>query len=476
MTNNETDLQALIENYPGKLAALARKAGIERSTLYRFANGQRTPSEAQLYRLGRAMELPPDRIGALVERYAGAHDRDEMALRTAWYRLLAALFRVPQTDTLPPARPETAPGVLCLEGEDAVAGRMEAMLTEYLAGEDERPLMLSPALGQGMEDALLRGFRTTTGGPRAVWQILPFTPDSGPAAAQTADVHTLARTVPLLFLEKMNYVARFGRVPDPVPGGLMPLYLLFPEGALFMNAAGDRAFCLTDPDGVTLLRTEYSSRFLASGEVLTLASESHNYDDSLHPYASLITPTPPCCMLRRQPPFSTLLDPELTLNATGPLQALPDRMVRPMLTYLDRWTRLKPDAYFSEAGILEFVYTGRLCDIADELYAPLPIDLRRELLVRLRRRCAEGEQTLRLADPAAFDLTPYMLTTVFRGRGAVICQRLDRGGPLCCREYKMTEPCLTESIWQYFAWLKTTDLVRTQKDTLDFIDSCIAML
>ena len=59
MQDITAELEKLIMGYPGQMASLARAAGIERSTLYKFAKGERVPSGEQLYRLTQALGMPP---------------------------------------------------------------------------------------------------------------------------------------------------------------------------------------------------------------------------------------------------------------------------------------------------------------------------------------------------------------------------------------------------------------------------------
>ena len=48
-------LKILVTRYPGTMAELARKASIDRSTLYKIVSGQRTPREFQLVHLAYAL-------------------------------------------------------------------------------------------------------------------------------------------------------------------------------------------------------------------------------------------------------------------------------------------------------------------------------------------------------------------------------------------------------------------------------------
>lgn len=57
MTDMIQSLKAAVARYPGTMAELARRAAIDRSTLYKILGGQRTPRREQLERLTDALEL-----------------------------------------------------------------------------------------------------------------------------------------------------------------------------------------------------------------------------------------------------------------------------------------------------------------------------------------------------------------------------------------------------------------------------------
>ena len=62
-------LKIYVTRYPGTMAELARKASIDRSTLYKIVSGQRTPREFQLEHLADALELSEEQKSALLLQY-----------------------------------------------------------------------------------------------------------------------------------------------------------------------------------------------------------------------------------------------------------------------------------------------------------------------------------------------------------------------------------------------------------------------
>ena len=87
-------LKLLVTRYPGTMAELARKASIDRSTLYKIVSGQRTPREFQLEHLADALELSEEQKSALLLQYKQRGRGPDPRLRAELHHLLEVSFRV----------------------------------------------------------------------------------------------------------------------------------------------------------------------------------------------------------------------------------------------------------------------------------------------------------------------------------------------------------------------------------------------
>ena len=87
-------LKVLVTRYPGTMAELARQAAVDRSSLYKFCNGQRVPSLDQLERLADALELTGEQRTTLLLQYKQRSRSTDPHLRAELHRLLAAAFLV----------------------------------------------------------------------------------------------------------------------------------------------------------------------------------------------------------------------------------------------------------------------------------------------------------------------------------------------------------------------------------------------
>ena len=425
MQDITAELEKLIMGYPGRMASLARAAGIERSTLYKFAKGERVPSGEQLYRLTEALGLSPQRAAELMLRGDTLRGSSEPVLRSEVELLLTTLFDAPRRleklRALPHLLLPTDPLPLCglVHGSvntEQMAGRL-AM--EYLQGDDMRPVLVSPLCAAPLLYGAQKSFAQWRGAPHAVRQLLRMSKPGASVAGDAGNLRAVTRTAPFLFIDNLNYEARSALSPaiENLPGMMSDSYLLFPKAALFCT--GNNAVVVTEPSVLEGFRQNYLKQY----------------------------------------------------NEATPL------LRRTVLQYLEKWKKRRLDAIFSEEGLLDFVRTGRLGGLPEDLYLPLSPALRRKLLQRLREEVQRDEPMLCMADPERQPMVPGLHLVILEGGGVALCQTIANtlNAP-CRREYLVEQPLLTRSMQQYIDWLRADGRLRSKKYTVDFIDSCLQML
>lgn len=363
-----------------------------------------------------------------------------------------------------------------VEGPRAVGALAGALIARHLASGDTRPLLLSPFTNPVLDNALIERFSVADGEPAAVAQLLLFAQDREIPRHLASDIATLTHTLPLLFLPKMRYDARIASciTGEPIPGALMPVYLLLPESALLMDRLGQKALLVTDRKAVESLRLSFSRQYFDASSVLRLTSDKHDFLESMALYSGLFARRKRCSMIRYQPPFSLLADKEMALQVLRHDDTLRE-LLPSMLDYLASWSQQTPDIFFCEEGILQFVRNGLMFDLPPSLYDPPAPEIRRRLLQRLRQAVAADRQTLRIVDTTQLPLSPAMSVNVFQG-GIVFCQATTAPDELFCREYLLEDPVLTDAMLGYLDLCRAGERVRSKKYTLDFIDYCLRLL
>ena len=354
MTELIQSLKAAVARYPGTMAELARRAAIDRSTLYKILGGQRTPRREQLERLTDALELTEEEKTTLLVQYKQRGRGTDPKMRAALNQLLEAAFRVGDYTrregniTNEAARQMSVAGQY-VEGTRAVTAAAAALVAEHMLSGDTRPLLLSPFTNPVLDRVLVNRFSAPDGQTASLSQLLIFAEESDIPREKAGNIATLTRTLPLLFLPKLNYDARVVRcvMSEPSPGTLMPVYLLLPTAALMMDRLGQKGYIITDREAVENLRLAFSRKYIDAVPVLKLATGTHDFMESMQLYSKLFAETRKCCMVRYQPPFSLFADEKIALRVVRQ-----DAAVQPylpaLLDYLNTWNQQTPDLYFCE--------------------------------------------------------------------------------------------------------------------------------
>ena len=326
-------LKILVTRYPGTMAELARKASIDRSTLYKIVSGQRTPREFQLERLADALELSEEEKSALLLQYKQRGRGPDPRLRAELHHLLEVSFRVEDfTHREGLASNEAASQLRCseqyIEGSRAVAAAVASLVANHILSGDTRPLLLSPFTNPTLDHVLVERFSAADGAPVALSQLLVYAENRDIPREWVSGVSILTRTLPFLFLPKLNYEARVvpSVMTEPSPGTLMPVYLLLPKAAVMMDIQGQKAYIIMDRQAVENLRLAFSRKYLNAASVLKLATDAHDFSESIALYNDLFSEKRRCSMIRYQPPFALFADEKMALQLVRPgaaLQSLP---------------------------------------------------------------------------------------------------------------------------------------------------------
>lgn len=136
-------LKIFVTRYPGTMAELARKASIDRSTLYKIVSGQRTPREFQLEHLADALELSEEEKSALLLQYKQRGRGPDPRLRAELHHLLEVSFRVEDfTHREGLISNEAASQLRCseqyIEGSRAVAAAVASLVANHILSGDTR--------------------------------------------------------------------------------------------------------------------------------------------------------------------------------------------------------------------------------------------------------------------------------------------------------------------------------------------------
>ena len=470
-------IKALVAQYPGSKSELARLARIDRSTLYKILNGQRLPTETQLQDLLTVLPVSQGEYASLTQLFSSAQHTDDQQRRFRLIqRLIASVFGTQKTikeaeglfesGTVPLSPPAY------LHGAEEISRFLKSWLLHYLRSESEEPLMLSPMLTPAVVRTVVQVFSQPADAPKTLWQLCLFEQEGAGGNIFEQNLQVLAQVAPFLFVGNICYEARLSYAAQiTLPGLPLPVYLLFPDLCLFLDEEGRNAVCIHDRDSVAFIRLQYSRQYLRAPNARFLNARLHSAEECMAQTHRLTAAGGPAFWLRDQPPLVGCLDPAMVAEV---LQPGAPSAAAGLQTLLDRqrdMAALEPCCYFTEEGVLRFLHTGQVDDVPDDLYRPLPPDLRRTLLRRLRDQCACDRQTLRLLNGSALPVAPGVSMDVYLTSGVLLCQQ-DRT-KTAYRHCFLQERTVTEALFLYLSELRTSQLVCSQKYTLEFLDYCL---
>ena len=470
-------IKALVAQYPGSKSELARLARIDRSTLYKILNGQRLPTETQLQDLLTVLPVSQGEYASLTQLFSSAQHTDDQQRRFRLIqRLIASVFGTQKTikeaegllesGTVPLSPPAY------LHGAEEISRFLKSWLLHYLRSESEEPLMLSPMLTPAVVRTVVQVFSQPADAPKTLWQLCLFEQEGAGGNFFEQNLQMLAQVAPFLFVGNICYEARLSYAAQiTLPGLPLPVYLLFPDLCLFLDEEGRNAVCIHDRDSVAFIRLQYSRQYLRAPNARFLNARLRSAEECMAQTHRLTAAGGPAFWLRDQPPLVGCLDPAMVAEV---LQPGAPSAAAGLQTLLDRqrdMAALEPCCYFTEEGVLRFLRTGQVDDVPDDLYRPLPPDLRRTLLRRLRDQCACDRPTLRLLNGSALPVAPGVSMDVYLTSGVLLCQQ-DRT-KTAYRQCFLQERTVTEALFLYLSELRTSQLVCSQKYTLEFLDYCL---
>lgn len=470
-------IKALVAQYPGSKSELARLARIDRSTLYKILNGQRLPTETQLQDLLTVLPVSQGEYASLTQLFSSAQHTDDQQRRFRLIqRLIASVFGTQRTikeaegllesGTVPLSPPAY------LHGAEEISRFLKSWLLHYLRSESEEPLMLSPMLTPAVVRTVVQVFSQPADAPKTLWQLCLFEQEGAGGNFFEQNLQVLAQAAPFLFVGNICYEARLSYAAQiTLPGLPLPVYLLFPDLCLFLDEEGRNAVCIHDRDSVAFIRLQYSRQYLRAPNARFLNARLRSAEECMAQTHRLTAAGGPAFWLRDQPPLVGCLDPAMVAEV---LQPGAPSAAAGLQTLLDRqrdMAALEPCCYFTEEGVLRFLHTGQVDDVPDDLYRPLPPDLRRTLLRRLRDQCACDRPTLRLLNGSALPVAPGVSMDVYLTSGVLLCQQ-DRT-KTAYRQCFLQERTVTEALFLYLSELRTSQLVCSQKYTLEFLDYCL---
>ena len=390
-------LSSYIHQKGYSIRSLAKRTGIPTATLTKICSGTRSPKN-QRSRIDRIIEvlmLTPEQskeLAATLEKeIVGSGYYDSRANMCAFIEGLQCVIY--------PSRPLEGKAILPVLATAEKKADVYALVRSFLGGGSSYSQKLDIYL-QSHDPVLLEALsQLVRGGATRVRHIVALaTTDGKSGGIDPRNLEKIRRIEPLLLdanSQRGNYQAfyYYERAATPSNGLLQfPNVLISEHAVLQCTADYTHAICLGNRGIQRYFQRLFNSQ-LANCRPLTTVCQS--IQDQIARYRSIMqagNPQEPLRVLEWQP---CLL---WTLTEQEALHLLPERIPfrreyldswLPYLRQLQQWRTMT--LFFSLEGLNDFVQTGRLQELPEEILpAPLPVSVRIDLLQRVLNWTAGG--------------------------------------------------------------------------------------
>lgn len=391
-------LHALVQSRMDKgqitMYSLAKNSNIDRSSLYKFINGERMPANMEvLGRLMEALRLSPAQTRELRAAYDISRMGEESYLRRRnTIEFLNAFGQYEDVQTVKPM-PLPDPPPLPPEGAEVCRGILSVnnLVQAAVVAEAARPNGKIQIIAQPEYDFLVHTLSSLTLGRSCAIQHVICLESETPEGDNRYNLDCLRAVVELMF---SNYDYKPYYYYDSITSHFknsnsLPYLIVTSECALQLSYDRKYAVCLRGSSYVDFFHKLFED---ACGRSQLMISNMGTAFENIHFYRDIQSRTAPprwdCCC---EPCFSNLADREMLEKY---VYDIPHReeLIQSFLDFVAQKRLIPPHkypyvSYFTEAGLDRFCQTGRLWQFPASAYAPLEPRDRWELL----RRCCESK-------------------------------------------------------------------------------------
>lgn len=476
MVELSTCLRQLLAESGQTISHLAQHVNMDRATLSKVLNGQRTPTPPQMERLLHALRASPQQRLRAMELFENARiPPATLACRRQIQQLLQSIFSV--QDTL--NQPLVLPSITWHMPQDSALVRhvptqpdalvaLRFLMDRFLSNPSAGPLMLSPGLGAPWMGLISAALAKATDARRQVWHLSQFIKRPQRDDEIAWNLRNLTQALPFVYLGHADYTARFfySTALERQPAALLSTYVLFPDTVFGIPSDGRGALILHEPTYVERCRQNFAQTFRESSAFVGLGAQEYDEMEQLDYRGHFSRLGCESFSLRYEPPMVLTLDEALVRRFLAPDLPNRDQRLPDMLARLHDVQNLHAHCFFTEAGVRDFVISGRIAETDDHLYAPLSPALRRLLLERLADLCESGPSDIRLLNPQPFQPPRNMYVDVYRDHGLLFVQKVSRpDDTVRYRSCYFSEDSITGAFCDFFQYLRTSSLLYTRQET-----------
>ena len=461
-------LNSFITNANIKITDLSRLSGVERTYTQKMITGERTPTDrAVLDQLSDALMLTPIERRVLNEAYE-VHKMGE----ATYYRRVMVKRMIEDSESccnqqlLPPpspTRPVQHPEVSAVQGKSSVHDTLQLFLAEELSLEN--PHLMAVLQPESSAAVFLQPYCRMKQ-ELHLEHIIRFDNELQYQKENKYNLQCMRALLPFL-LSPCNYFGWFyydSVVSQMSCHTVFPWFILGEKAVICLSQDGEKAVLLTNKEAIALYQRIFDEIREECRPLLAIQNSKiyqfwdYNRWETARPEMSYSLQYEPCWGF-----FYTMdmVEKQLHTHLPNRNQILLFFNGRQKQISLLDGTR-KNTSFFTAEGMENFLRTGRISELPEDLYDPLPRAFRIELLRRMIHCAQKGHYIPYLIRSKRFRL-PKTLNFFISDEQHLSCSCLHPYHGLI--SVVMHEKSLVYSICDFLEYLQETGLVYTREET-----------
>ncbi len=468
-------LRKLIEQSGESISAVARGAEIERTSLHKALAGERTLPYPTVKKLAAYLRLSPHERKMFYEYYdmqiQGPHCFES---RKIIVRILRELSNLPFPDekqklvlvVKPGEKPEEEPQLI--SGVYAVRNRIRRMIDLELQEKEPELSMFLPA-DDGFTMYYLYNVFSEYETDLKVTHIIPY--GAADEGQENEGLEILERVLPLALTAPMQYHSYFYYDKYEVVATPFPYYLITSAGVLVISENYESA-CLIST-GEMLSHYQYFFK-QAAEECSPLIQMQQDIFKILQTYSNSVEKNSYYTFMR-QPclgKFYTMQMIEEKIKKELPFR---EQLVGESKKRFSELAQVTGDYYtfFTREGLRDFLKSGVICDIPQQVIHKLSMEERLILARSLRSAVADDSITGRIINDEQLVLPRYLSFCVNAKNRLDIFTLQRSENDKQFYNIHIDEPFLGRKFMDFVLFLPKSEYVLSKEETLNIIDKLL---
>lgn len=466
------DFLRLIE--PTTIYRLSKATGIERTKLQRIKSGQKLPTKDELEIISRELSLTPDEKDTLFRELEIAvigEDKFKSRLRTKdFIEQLYTIFYKKTAKAIKTS--EISLNIKCPYTTNSISDTNN-LINSFINAEASKKnhIYIYNSIATG--DVFNNIFSGIIDNPDlSVTHIIGLTPHNDNFESYYTNIDLISRIYPV-FLSKTNYYVYY--YYNKVMENSMFPYTIISDNYTLMLSYNLKHAVLTDNKYITdsyksVFNEKLNGSYPLISDIANLDEYTKIYIDHI---SSLVKGVEELNLLEYDPCIFPYIDSDIIQRLIKKELPNYDLIVSRCLSVKECYKGLnKTVSYFSKEGLQNFIRNGRITEIPEIAYEPIPFKIRLELLERLCYDAKNNDaKEIYLINETKLKMPENLR---YCGNGQVndflllLSKKNEKPSIFKLNEFGFAKP-----FNDFVSHLKDTDMVLSNRETVEYIEKCI---